>query len=198
MKSDFFHKFIFIHTFQWTSWESWFNFWFSIRKSQSQQKTSEKDHISSNTVFLKTPYSFYKPQLTWHWKNMLLQYSQKPLTLQIFQQTSDWCHKNNCTALFLDVQELISQSSLKANVCIFLYIYLRKFCFRDVVSFYLVLSFICYITFLRWLAVWASLNVLQSFILIEIFGNSTIFQDFDTSNYGSKTRKFSRTFWIQG
>ena len=153
MKSDFFNNYIFIHTFQWTSWESWFNFWFSIRKSQSQQKTSKKDHISSNTVFLKTPYSFYKPQLTWHWKNMLPQYSQKPLTLQIFQQTSDWCHKNNGTALFLDVQELTSQSSLKANVCIFLYIYLRKFCFRDVVSFYLVLSFICYITFLRWLAV---------------------------------------------
>ena len=110
MTSDFFNNYIFILTLQWTSWEFWFNFWFSIRKSQSQQKTSEKDHISSNTVFLKTPYSFYKPQLTWHWKNMLPQYSQKPFTLQIFQQTSDWCHKNNGTALhnFLKVARCLS------------------------------------------------------------------------------------------
>ena len=113
MKSDFFNNYMFIHTFQWTSWETWFNFWFSIRKSQSQQKTSEKDHISSNTFFLKTPYSFYKPQLTWH---MLPQYSRKPLTLQIFQQTSDWCHKNNGTALFLDVQELTSQSQRRSKL----------------------------------------------------------------------------------
>ena len=131
MTSDFFNNYIFIHTFQWTSWESLFNFRFSSRKSQSQQKTSEKDHISSNTVLLKTPHSFYKSQLTWHWKNMLPQYSQKPfITLQIFQQMSDWCHKNNGTALFLDAQELTSRRSLKANVCMFLYFCLRKFLFQ--------------------------------------------------------------------
>ena len=38
--------------------------------------------------------------------------------------------KNICTAPFLDAQELHSWSTLKANVCIFLYISLRKFLFQ--------------------------------------------------------------------
>ena len=47
--------------------------------------------------------------------------------------------KNICTAPFPDVQELLSWSPLKANVCIFLYISLKKFCFKDIVRFYLVI-----------------------------------------------------------
>ena len=38
--------------------------------------------------------------------------------------------KNICTAPFLDAQELHSWSTLKANVCIFLYISVRKFLFQ--------------------------------------------------------------------
>ena len=38
--------------------------------------------------------------------------------------------KNICTAPFPDAQELLSWSTLKANVCIFLYICLRKFLFQ--------------------------------------------------------------------
>ena len=36
------------------------------------------------------------------------------------------------------------------------------------------------------------------FILIDIYGNSTIFQYFDTSIYSIKTLKFSRKFGLQG
>ena len=46
--------------------------------------------------------------------------------------------KNLCTASFPDAYELLSSTTLKANVCIFLYISLRKFCFKDLARFYLV------------------------------------------------------------
>ena len=42
------------------------DFRFSSGKSQSQQKISEKDNLTYNTVSLKKPHSFYKPQLTRH------------------------------------------------------------------------------------------------------------------------------------
>ena len=51
---------------------------------------------------------------------------------------------------------------------------------------------------LRQLNFYASQNVLQYFILIEIFGNLTIFQYFDTSIYRIKTLKFSKQFGLQG
>ena len=46
--------------------------------------------------------------------------------------------KNIRTTPFPDVQELLSRRTLKANVCIFLYISLRNFFFKDVVRLYLV------------------------------------------------------------
>ena len=45
--------------------------------------------------------------------------------------------KSICTAPFLDAQELHSWSTLKANVCIFLYISVWNFSYKDVVIFYL-------------------------------------------------------------
>ena len=59
-----------------------------------------------------------------------------------------------------------------------MYVSVRKFCSRGVGNFLLVGG---WITYLRRLAVWAAENVLKIFILIEIFGNSTIFHHFDTS-----------------
>ena len=44
---------------------------------------------------------------------------------------------------------------------------------------------------LRRLAVWAMQNVLKYFKLIEIFGNSSIFQHFDTSINSIDVLKFS-------
>ena len=54
------------------------------------------------------------------------------LTLQMFQQKCFWLisEKNISTAPFLDVQELHSQSTSKANLCIFLYISARKLWFQ--------------------------------------------------------------------
>ena len=59
---------------------------------------------------------------------MLLKYRQKlslftnfPANMFLFG-----VRKNICTAPFPDAQELLSWSTLKANVCIFLYISLRK------------------------------------------------------------------------
>ena len=48
--------------------------------------------------------------------------------------------KDICTAPFLDVQELHSQSNWKSNICIFLYVSVRNICSKDVESFYLVRS----------------------------------------------------------
>ena len=88
--------------------------------------------------------------------------------------------------------KLHSWSTLKANVRLFLYISVRK----DVVRFYLMGGGLggSSIISLRRLVFWASLNVLQLFILIEIFVNSTI-QHFDTFIYSLKTMKFLQTFW---
>ena len=46
--------------------------------------------------------------------------------------------KNICIASFPDAQGLLSWNTLKANICMFLYISLRKFYFKDLPRFYLV------------------------------------------------------------
>ena len=57
--------------------------------------------------------------------NVLSQHSQKPFRLYKFsnQHVSVWCQKKHlhCT---------ISWRTLKANICIFLYIYVRKVLFQ--------------------------------------------------------------------
>ena len=114
--------FIFVQTFQWIPFEFFFNFRFSSKKSQSQQKLAKK--ITHFTVLIKKLYSFYKPQVTWHWKWYAPSTQPKAfLTLQIFSKhIFVWNQKNICTVPFLDAQELHSWSTLKANVCIFPYI----------------------------------------------------------------------------
>ena len=97
---------------------------FSSGKSQSQQKlvkiiTHFSIQFCSNHISLDIE------------SNMLPKQSQKPLSRYKFSSK----HlvdaiKNIGMAPFLDAQELPSQSTLKANVCIFLYICLRKFLFR--------------------------------------------------------------------
>ena len=91
--------------------------------------------------------------------------------------------KNICSALFLDAQEPHSWSTLKANVCIFLHISVRKCLFQRRSK--ILSAGRWWINSLRWIAVWASWNALQFFIFIEIFENSTIFQHFDTFFYSS-------------
>ena len=99
-------------------------------------------------------------------------------------------------ALHLDAQEPHSLSSLKANVCIFLYISVRVILFHRRSK---LLS-----SGGRWLGMRQNdflqvgrcsdlINVLQFLILIEIFGNSTIFSAFQYNFL-----KFSRQLELQG
>ena len=117
--------FIFAQTFQRTSSEFLFNFRFSSRKSQSQQKQ----------------HSFAR-------KTLLILRISTHLTLKIIcsrntaRNLSDFkdfpadmfllgVRENICTAIFLDAQELHFWSAFKANVCIVLYISVRKFLFQS-------------------------------------------------------------------
>ena len=71
----------------------------------------------------------------------------------------------------------------------------ENFCCRDVGSFYLVVGWI--ISCMQ-MAVWDSWNVFKFFILIEIFGNSTIFQHFDTSIIALKRWNFPDNLDFKG
>ena len=102
--------------------------------------------------------------------------------------------KNNCTALFLDAQELHSWSTLKANVCTFLYIFIRKFLFQRCSK---ILSGGEWVegklnNFLKAARCLVLRKCFTIFVLIAIFGNSSFFQHFDTSNCYIKTLKLSR------
>ena len=117
--------FIIVHTFQWTSSEFFFTFRFSSKKSQSQQKLAKK--ITHVTI------RFRSKSLTNFTENMFL------------------CgiRKNICTAQFLDAQELHSWSILKANVCIFLHISVRKFLSHRHTSIYRHTSILSFIALKR-------------------------------------------------
>ena len=175
MTSNFFNNCIFVHTFQWTSEFYFFNFTFSSRKSQSQQKTSEK----------RLQYSFAQKT------SPILQTS----THSVLKNT---CSRNTAKNLSFSLYTFLCKHLVGVRKTIALHhfqtpkncilealwkqmsVYLKEnFCFRDVVRFYLLLFFICWIRSLRRLAVWVSQNVLQS--IFYNFGNSTIFQHFETS-----------------
>ena len=111
-----------------------FNFGFCSRKSQSQQKLAILLAITHFTI------KFCSKNLT-HFtnlnsleikNNMLPRHSQKPFWPYKFSASMFLfgVRKNNCTAPFLDAQELHSWSTLNANVCIFLYISLRNLSFQ--------------------------------------------------------------------
>ena len=133
---------------------------------------------------------------------MLSQGSQKSFWLYKFSNNyvSIWCQKKIYTAPFLDSQELHSWNTLKANVFIFLYISVRKCLLQR-------RSKILY----GWRLVVGRLNnflkaahcfcLVKCFIIFYFnwnFGNSTIFQYFDTFIYSIKTLKDSRQFALPG
>ena len=129
--------------------------------------------------------------------NMLSQHSQKPFSNFLANLSLLGARKKNCTASFLDTQELHSWSTLRANVCVFLYISVRKFCSWDVVRFNQVRG-------------WAGerqnnflkaagyLGLVKYFPIFHFNLNSTIFLHFNTSICSIKTLKFSRKFGLQG
>ena len=98
--------------FQWTSSEFFFNFRFSSRKCQTQQKLPKNIAHFTNLSSLDIE------------NNKLAQHCQKHLWLYKFssKHVSVWCQKRYLHTVFLDTQELHSWSTLKGNVCIFLYV----------------------------------------------------------------------------
>ena len=64
--------------------------------------------------------------------DMLPRHCQKPFSIYKFltKNVSVWCQKKHLHCTFLDPQVLYSWNTLKANVCIFLYISLRKVLFQ--------------------------------------------------------------------
>ena len=145
-------------------------------------KTTKKDHTFYNTVPQNLTRFTNLSSLDIE-NNMLAQHCQKHLWLYKFssKNVSVWCQKRYCTAVFPDAQELHAWITLKANVCIFLYIFVRKFLFQTrskVLSGGGWNSEWGWIIFLNQLAVWALQIVLQFFVLSEIFENSTIFRHF--------------------
>ena len=117
--------------FQWTSSEVFFSLRFSSRKSQSQQKLAKKITYFTIKICSKNLTHFTTLNSLDIDKNMLPQHSKKSFLLYKFSSKHlVGVRRNICTAPFLDAQELHSRSTLKANVCIFLYISLRKFLFQ--------------------------------------------------------------------
>ena len=104
-------------------------FRFSSRKPQSQQKLEKNDTQFTIQFRSKNLTHFYKSQLIWHWNDMIRQATQSKtfLTLHNFQQTR-LCFMSEKT--FLDGQELHSWSTWEENVCVSLYISVRKLLFQ--------------------------------------------------------------------
>ena len=150
-----------------------FNFRFFSRKSQSQQKLAKKITHFTIQFCSKNLTNFTKLNSIDIEKNMLPQHGQKPFWLYKFLANMFLfgVRKNICTAPFLDAQELHSWSKLKANVYIFLYISLRKCLFqkRSKVLYGKWWDGGGWIISLRQLPVWGLQNILQFFILIDIF-----------------------------
>ena len=136
--------FIFAQMFQWTSSEFLFKFRFSSRKSQSQQNLAIK--ITHFTI----------------------QFQSK--NLSFFTNLDSLDIKNNMLSQFLDAQERNFWSTLKANVCIFLYISVRIFFQRrsNILSDGVGLGE-------GWIISWSRLIVWFFFILTEIFENLLFF-----------------------
>ena len=135
-------------------------FRFSSRKSQSLTKVSEKiTHFttrfrSKNLAHFKTSTQLtLKKICCGNTDKNLYDFTNFPANMFLFG-----IRKNIGTAPFLDAQELHAWSTLKANVCIFLYISVWKFLFRRRCKIYLMGSGLggSGIIFLRWLAVWTS------------------------------------------
>ena len=100
-------------------------FWFSSREPRRQQKLAKKITHFSIQSFSKDLTHFKNLNSLDIENNMQSQRSQKPFSLYKFssQHFSVWCQKKRWQASFKELQELHSWSTLKVNVCIFLYIF---------------------------------------------------------------------------
>ena len=99
-----------------------FDFRFSGRKSQSQQKLAKK--ITHYTIHFHAKHLIHFTNLiSLNIENdILAKQNQKSFSLCKFssKHVSVWYQKNICTALFLDTQELFESK------CLYIYVYLLK------------------------------------------------------------------------
>ena len=116
--------FIFVEKFPRTSSEFLFNFRFSSRKSQSQQKQHSFARKTLLILRISTHLTL-KIICSRNTAKNLSDFKDFPADMFLFG-----VRENICTAIFLDAQELHFWSTLKANVYIFLYISVRKFLFQ--------------------------------------------------------------------
>ena len=134
--------------------------------------------------------------------NILPQNSQQPLWLYKFPANMFLfgVRKNIYTAPFSDAQELHSENTLKANVCVFLYISVRKLLFQRRRK---ILSGGARIggrlnNFLKAAHYLGLIKYLTIFHFNWNFWKFNFFQHFDTSFYRIKTLKFFGQFWLEG
>ena len=132
---------------------------------------------------------------------MLPQHSQKPFSLYKFsgRHVFVWCQKKylHCTLSWRP------RTAFLMNLQMSVYFYISPYknvCSRDVVRFYLKVVGLRgdWIISLRQFTFCASKNILQYFILIEIFENSTIFQHFDTLSIALKRWSFTDNLNFKG
>ena len=173
-----------------------YNFRISSRKSKSRQKLEKKSHILQYSFAKKTTLKLNSLDIE---NNMLPKHRLKPFWLYKFssKNVSVWCQKNICTTPFLNAQELHFWGTLKANVCIFLYISLKNNLFprRSKV-----------LSGRGWYGGWLNkslkavccLGLGRYFTIFYNLWKFNNFYHFDTSIYSTKTLKFSRQIGLQG
>ena len=129
-----YNVFTFVQTFQWTSSDIFFSFRFSSRKSKNQELANK---VTDFTIrFCSKSLTHFTNFNSLDIENNMLRSTAKNLSeFTNFPVSMFLCgvRKNICTTPFLDAQELHFWITLKANVCMFLYISLKKFHFRGVV-----------------------------------------------------------------
>ena len=99
-----------------------FNFRFSRRKAQSQQKLAEKITHFTIQFCSKNLTHFIKLNSLDIWKYMFRQDSQKPFSLYKFssKHVSGWCTKKHLHYTISRRPRTAFSKHLKANVCVFL------------------------------------------------------------------------------
>ena len=132
--------FVFIHAFQWTLSEFFYNFRFSSRESQSQKKTTEKDHSFCKAVSLKKLILWTSTHLTLNticFRNATKTLSDFTANFSANMFLFD-VRKNICTPPFFDAQNCILEALWKQMSPYFCINQWEKFCSKDIVKFYLI------------------------------------------------------------
>ena len=110
--------------------QSFFNFRFSSRKSQSQQKTSKKDHTFYNTVSLKKPHLFH---LT---LKIICTHNAAKKTFWLYKFSSKhvsvWCQKKIFTLHHFLMPKSCILEALSKKMSLYFYIFIcllkKNFC----------------------------------------------------------------------